>query len=281
MLISMVPALKPGSSSDWSLGNPLHDDVALFEMYTAALGDVLSRPEIRDACDEFGLSVTSLRTRMSFDATRVFAAAPHEFEAYRRAVAQELATSGTGPAQVTHGASWDLDAMARAVPAAAFAIGAVMIVAGAATSVVWDPMTVLAQAGATVLVVSALLWAVRRFFGDGLFKELGFSQFGSRDLGVLRAQLIAAVRETELLAQVRLIINAARQDRFGHLYSVAGAPGLSEVYDNTNLVPTKVGEELYELLERFGGASIGVAGPRGSGKSTLVRQYCQGESAAD
>ena len=106
------------------------------------------------------------------------------------------------------------------------------------------------------------------------FQSLGVVQLGGIDLDVLRSQLIAAVGETELLAQVRTFINDVRQDRFGHQYSVAGAPGLSEVYDSANSVPTRVAADLGGLLRRFDGASIGVAGPRGSGKPTLVRQYC-------
>jgi hypothetical protein len=34
------------------------------------------------------------------------------------------------------------------------------------------------------------------------------------------------------------------------------------------------------LIGRVGGASIGVAGPRGSGKSTLIREYCEEDSSA-
>ena len=91
----------------------------------------------------------------------------------------------------------------------------------------------------------------------------------------VRNRLMAAITETEMLAQVRTFINTARQSRFGHAYAVASSPALSEVYDSANKVPTKIESELAGLLDRLDGASIGVAGPRGSGKSTLIRGYCE------
>jgi len=55
---------------------------------------------------------------------------------------------------------------------------------------------------------------------------------------------MAVITETELLAQVRTFINTARQSRFGHAYSVASSPALSEVYDSANKIPTKIESEL-------------------------------------
>ena len=90
---------------------------------------------------------------------------------------------------------------------------------------------------------------------------------------------MAAVRESELLAQVRTFINTERQSRFGLRYAVVSSPGLSDVYNSTNRVPTRVAAKLDGLIGRVGGASIGVAGPRGSGKSTLIREYCEEDTS--
>jgi hypothetical protein len=262
--------------------NPLHNDAELFEMYMDALTVVLRRPEIRQACREFGVSPATIRMRMMSGAASVLAAAAPEWDVYREAVAAELAAVNTGAAQVTHGSIRDpRDLMRRLVRGGCLA-GALMTAGGAAGSVAWAPMAILAQAGATVLVVAIAAWALPRFLGRGdLFRSLGFTQRGGSDMDLIRSRLMTAVRETELLAQVRTHVNNARQDRFGHLYSVAGAPGLSEVYDAANLIPTRVAAEMDELLARFDGASIGVAGPRGAGKSTLVRQYCDEVLADD
>jgi hypothetical protein len=266
------PSGRPTSTTG---DNPLYQDPALFDMYMDALDVVLRAPEIRQACDEFTLSPATLRMRMASNAAQVFEAAPREFDAYRQATAQELATVDTGPTQVTHGSTRDPRDFMRLLVKGASVTGVLMIIGGGVSSATWAPMAALAEAGATVLVVAALFWAVLRFFGgEYYFQSIGFVESSNIDLDILRSQLIAAISETELLAQVRTFINEARQDRFGHQYSVAGAPGLSEVYDSTNRVPTRVAADLGDLLRRFDGASIGVAGPRGSGKSTLVRQYC-------
>src|SRR5713101_5947268 len=45
-------------------------------------------------------------------------------------------------------------------------------------------------------------------------------QGGSPEMVAARDQLMAAVHGTELLAQVRTLINTARQGRFGHTYTV-------------------------------------------------------------
>jgi hypothetical protein len=255
--------------------NPLYQDPALFDMYMDALDVVLRTPEIRQACNEFTLSPATLRMRMTNNAVQVFEAAPPAFDAYRQAAAQELATGTAGRVQVTHGSERDPSDFMRLLVKCAFIVGVLMVISGGVSSAVWAPMAALAEAGATVLIVAATVWGALRFFDSRrYFQSLGVVQLGGIDLDILRSQLIAAVGETELLAQVRTLINNVRQDRFGHQYSVAGAPGLSEVYDSTNRVPTMVAADLGDLLRRFDGASIGVAGPRGSGKSTLVRQYC-------
>ena len=115
-----------------------------------------------------------------------------------------------------------------------------------------------------------------RFLNDERKWEFG------REVVTARYRLMAAVTDTELLAQARTFVNTARQSRFGHAYSVASSPALSEVYDRTNKVPTQIESELAELLGRLDGASIGVAGPRGAGKSTLLYGYCEdADSGAD
>jgi hypothetical protein len=109
--------------------------------------------------------------------------------------------------------------------------------------------------------------------GEEFFVRVIAVDFGP-EVVTARYRLMAAVTETELLAQARTFINTARQSRFGHTYAVASSPALSEVYDSANTVPTQIESELAGLLNRLDGASIGVAGPRGAGKSTLIRGYC-------
>jgi hypothetical protein len=261
-------------SSGWlatASRNPLYHDSVLFAMYMNALDVVLRQPEVRQACDEFTLPSSTLRMRMAANATRVLAAAPREFGAYLEA---GLTAVDSGPLKVTHGSDWDPREAMRLIVKSAAVAGVLMIIAGGVSSAIWAPMATLAEAGASLLVAAGLIGAALRFLSGGILQSLGFTDSGSIGIDITRSQLVAAVSGTELLAQVRMLINDARQDRFGHQYLVVGAPGLSEVYDSANQVPTEVAAELDDLLGRFEGASIGVAGPRGSGKSTLIRHYC-------
>ena len=115
---------------------------------------------------------------------------------------------------------------------------------------------------------------VRTNPGEEFFGRLTTRNSGP-EVQYARYDLMAAITQAELLAQVRTLINTAHQRQFSHIYSVASSPALSEVYDSANRVPTQIESELAGLLDRLDGASIGVAGPRGAGKSTLIRGYCE------
>jgi hypothetical protein len=289
--------IEPGATADRpSRINPLQSDLALFDMYMHALNQALRQPEVRSAFDEFGISAGIVRNAMVGDAARILNAAPPEFAAYTAAVALDAAS--TGPVQVTHGSAREpLDMLRRM--RAAWTIAAVLItVGGIAGSTAWHPMLTLADTGGALLLVAGLMWAAPIFIADtnSLFWKYGVLRLrtgrpssglhdpvrvSSAAVDLARLQLMAAIGDTEMLAQVRTVINKVRQDRFGPEYSVTVTPGLSEVYDNVNRVPTGVADELNGLLTRFDGASIGVAGPRGAGKSMLIREYCDPDSAEE
>jgi predicted ATP-dependent serine protease len=86
---------------------------------------------------------------------------------------------------------------------------------------------------------------------------------------------MTAVAQDEFLAQARTFINTRRQGEFGQEFSAVSISGLSEIYDIAYRVPTKAAADLDSLLGRLEGASIGIAGPRGTGKSMLIRHYCE------
>src|SRR5690349_138554 len=271
--------------------NPLQEDLALFGMYMHALDEALRAPDVRGAFDEFGISAAGVRNQMVGDAAAVLSAAPQEFAAYTDAVAQDAA--GAGSPQVTHGSAVDAIGLVRRVRLGWTITAVLMTVAGIAGLAAWHARLTLAAIGGGLLVISGLMWTAPFFVADGgsLFRLFGplrpgrghldAARPGSANVEAARLQLMGAIGGTEMLAQVRTVINTVRQDRFGPEYSVAGTPGLSEVYDSINRVPTGVAAELDGLLERFDGASIGVAGPRGSGKSMLIREYCDPGSAEE
>ena len=220
--------------------NPLSSDYELFQMYMHALDTILGARDVRRSFDEFGLSAGILRMKMVHDARRVLGSAAREFTAYESAVATELSARAVDLTMAPQGTRWSPAGWLRALTGRLRAL--------------------------TGRFVSTDLG--EELLGGALALDFGPEVETARD------RLMAVITETELLAQARTFINTARQNRFGHNYSVVSSSALSEVYDSATKVPTKIESELAGLLDRLDGASIGVAGPRGSGKSTLIREYC-------
>ena len=256
--------------------NPIHSDILLFEMYMKALDAVVAEPEIGAAFSEFGLSAASLRMEMVRNARRVLESAPREFAAYQNAMASESSVTAD-PSRISHGSSIELIGILNPLWKWMAIVGALIMVSGVIVSAVWRWPVWLVWPGAAMFADAALLrlsvWLVPRLLKGTLNAE------GSPKLAAARKRLMTAVSKSELLAQVRTFINTERQSRFGLRYAVVSSPGLSDVYNSTNRVPTRVAAELDGLIGRVGGASIGVAGPRGSGKSTLLREYCEEDTS--
>ena len=66
--------------------SPLYYDTELFNMYMAALDEVMANAEIRDALEELRLSPAALRMIMIRRARQVLMSAPREFDAYEAAL---------------------------------------------------------------------------------------------------------------------------------------------------------------------------------------------------
>lgn len=247
-------------------------------MYVNTLNDVLTTPEISSAVRELDLSTGVLRNSMIGRARRVFESAQEEFSTYLEAVAYENAIAADH-SNISHGAQTQMTKIIRTSWIALAGVGAILIVIGfAAYRWRWPWLQPLVWPGGITILIAAALAASDLAFKNRLFADLVrevFSSTGGPELVAARDRLMASVSQTELLAQTRTLVNNARQRRFGHQYAVVSSPGLSEVYDSSNRVPTSVAAELDGLINRLDGASIGVAGPRGSGKSMLIRRYCE------
>lgn len=83
-----------------------------------------------------------------------------------------------------------------------------------------------------------------------------------------------AIRFDDVLPLIRNYINNARED-VSKTYKLAQAPGLSEAFDPLYEVSTGARERLDEVLRAMPGGAIGLAGPRGVGKSTLIAAACK------
>jgi energy-coupling factor transporter ATP-binding protein EcfA2 len=260
-------------SGDPAAADSLSGDPALFDLYMKALDFVLAEPEIRSALDDFGLSGAKLRMKMVSQAEHVLSTVPQEYAAYKDVADGELDYRGTAkrlPPDVEA-----IRGLLNRLQFGAAVLGLIVAASGGATWALWPLARTMVWAGATVLLGALVLWLVpRALLGTGFGARLVQGD-GSPALAAARDRLMAAVTDAELMAQARTFINVERRDRFGHVYAVAGSQGLSEIYDSANRVPTRIADDFAELLSRFDGASIGVAGPRGSGKSTLIRAYAE------
>ncbi len=92
------------------------------------------------------------------------------------------------------------------------------------------------------------------------------------------AQLVNDINHelSELIKeQARMIINRGSEDNYSLVFSIKDAPGLSEVFDNPRrAIDTRATKKLRYMLENMNGGSIGIAGSRGAGKSTLIQMCC-------
>ncbi|MGH3164984.1 MAG: hypothetical protein ACRDN0_03700 [Trebonia sp.] len=264
---------------------------------------VVAEPEIRTSLEEFRYSTQALRGAMIADSDRILGTAPREFLAYEeaRAAVPGIARRGTGDPSAADVIDWGLPSLVRQVTAvrgwavrgwavspavrigqSLMGTGFLLVVAGAVTIPIWGSAGSLIQAGTLVCVAALLALGLSHPATREMLKTVARealpsdpAAIRSQDrVAVARRQLIEAVGHQEFVAQARTHINTQRKGQFSYSYSVVNSAGLSETYDTTYQVPTNTAADLDGLLTRLDGASIGIAGPRGSGKSTLIRGYC-------
>lgn len=86
------------------------------------------------------------------------------------------------------------------------------------------------------------------------------------------------LREAGVAGWLREQINAARPSRYGTALQFGDRSGLAEIDDEKHEIPTGSKSRLLDLIEdeAMPGGALGLAGPRGAGKSTLMRSICTG-----
>ena len=122
------------------------------------------------------------------------------------------------------------------------------------------------------------------FIADHADKRKNRATLQAKLAAVAQAETTTRLRFTtdlteKLNALARTELNAAsRAASADPRLRIRRWPGLNEAYDDVYWVETPAAQELRAHLDQVGSGSIGLAGPRGSGKSTLMRLHC---TAAD
>jgi flagellar biosynthesis GTPase FlhF len=110
-------------------------------------------------------------------------------------------------------------------------------------------------------------------------RETRERQLGIADLEEQRKNLRQQIRDQMMrhgfLEELRLFMNEQTEASYGNTLSVLSQAGLAEVPDAGYYVETTAQQKLLRLLETLPGASIGLAGPRGVGKTTLLTSISQ------
>jgi hypothetical protein len=93
------------------------------------------------------------------------------------------------------------------------------------------------------------------------------------ELNTVEQRLERTVIERVIVPELRSIINR-RLPSYTTSLTISTAPGLAEVFDPAYEITTESKEKLRRLLGNMPGGSIGITGPRGVGKTTLLDSFC-------
>jgi hypothetical protein len=255
--------------------------------FDRALATALGKPEIVDAATAAATSLDDLEHALRDDEMALWRTVDAEHEALRRA-GQRLDEQRRKVAATKTESSW-FETTLTVLGAAGLLAVLAFAVAGAAYGV-----TALLSSP-TWIFPGDLSGAVGAALGLGL-AAIGVAGYlesrrpPQRDKAELVAQLdaldaqaaaAAEVLETALVEQVllpelRRLIDERMQDSYAHELAVESAIGLAEPFDQRFEVATRARDELERILTRRSGASIGIAGPRGVGKTTLIEAVTRG-----
>lgn len=251
-----------------------------------ALDSSLDEGEIQDALNEFGVNRRDIRAIVLQDREQLEADAEQQSSALAAArsdltAAREIAAANPprGQTLLTLAVFWLTLGVAGTVVQG-------VIAAFAHKRWIWgtlaDGVGLMVAIGAAVILLVGWV-SLTNFYGRR-------GRRAERAAGIPQAELTIeeeerrfdeALVEQVALPRLREVITRVGAAPFTTTLDVGRAPGLAEVHNSEYEVPTSAGGELKRLLTVMSGGSIGVAGPRGSGKTTLIRSFADGRQEID
>jgi hypothetical protein len=80
-----------------------------------------------------------------------------------------------------------------------------------------------------------------------------------------------------IIPSLREIINEIKKDSFSNLLEDIPRPGLMDVHDPLYEVSTEAHGKLLDLIKEMRMGTIGISGPRGAGKTTIMESICNAD----
>ncbi|MCX5192297.1 hypothetical protein OOK31_00035 [Streptomyces sp. NBC_00249] len=242
------------------------------EEIVSAISDVLKDPEIVSGMSEAGTSVEDLKGELGRRRADLDAASSVEFSRLR-----DLEERYYGMGYLLRWKSRRM--VSRRLLGLGLFVGLMTVV----TSFFDGGNSQWTLGGIALLLLASS--AVTGYTARNLRERYGGGSLSVADYPLLEGRVEAAREEWRSALRKRAVAGLAREEINRRLpsYSLTldiGEPkGLAELEDPQFLVAVPAESEIEHLISTMPGGSIGISGPRGVGKTTLLRHFCSKEHA--
>lgn len=280
-----TPSQAPGSAVSEAVRElvaeatrlPVSDaEAKLSQEYAKLVDRMLQLPEVQQSLTDMNISGGQLRKSCIDNAESLFREAASEYDAYRGS--QDRLQQYIAPLRKNR----EADRIQVALIFIAFIpclSGILALLAGFVLQAFWHslPYSRVQHDGVYAFVSGAALGglAILRTSDWALINQSTHGRRLASVRNAARDNLLRALEDSYLLPFIRTKINEHRSRSLGQEFTVREIVGLSAVHENAYHVPTAIADRLDSVIRGLSGASIGIAGSRGSGKSALLSRYCQ------
>ena len=251
------------------------DELGEQSMFDNVLEAQLLRPEVGRFIDRFGYERKALSQSIRAKTDTLWSKVPSDLQAFRDARTARVRRGEA--AQAKRAAAWVGGLLAALAP---LPLAGVVLLALAAPNLLAGLWWLALLPFTLVLIVVDQLKRYRsaneelaRWTDPGQPEE-------DATLKRARSSLERALREKAIAPAIREEIN----EKVRHDYEARldfGDEGLAELRVRQQEVTTRAKTNLKALTDRMPGGSLGIAGPRGAGKTTLIQAYCDRRDAND